>query len=105
MMQTYKHYVIAVLVICLMKRTNWRQDTNMVLGRKAWMIFMPQIQIGTHQLVSVFFVKGKLGDMDRAAAAWFASGQKGPNPMAGTIKNVLNRNDYPILSRSRNGLL
>ena len=51
------------------------------------------------------YPEGKLGDMDRQAAAWFAGGQQGQNPMSGTINNVINRNDYPILSRSRNGLL
>ena len=50
------------------------------------------------------FPEGILGDMDRAAAAWFASGQKGPSPNAGIIKNVLNRSDYPILTRGRGGV-
>lgn len=51
------------------------------------------------------YPEGKLGDMDRQSAAWFAGGRQGQNPMSGTINNVINRNDYPILSRSRNGLL
>jgi len=50
------------------------------------------------------FSGGLLGDMDRASAEWFAGGQKGSNPMAGTIKNVLNRSDYPILTKGRGGV-
>ena len=45
------------------------------------------------------YPEGELGDMDRVADAWFAGGQQGPNPMSGIIKNVLNKEDYPILSR------